>query len=276
MATPSEDEYIEVDGLPLDTPAWSHENLGAIYNTPGFRGPGRTVAQRQGEQPRPRIVGPRPVDVRLLVFGHTDSDGNPTSTQLQGLRGNLDELKAHLDHSLAVGTVKLRHVLDDGAVREAQAQLTDPLEVSQAGETVRCVANLWLPDGALRDTALVSTSATDAFPLTVPNPGSGDQLDTVITLSGDATSVTLTNGTWGNNTDLTVAVDLSAGDVTVDTDKLTATQGAASVVGSVSHNTDGVMAARWLPLRKNGDNAIEVSHNGTTLTVTVEHYPRWL
>lgn len=277
MAVAVEDEYAEVAGLPLDTPAWSHENLGELYQSAPMRGSGLEVAQRYGERPRARVPRARPVDCVLLVNGHSDSDGNATTSLLAGIRANLDELKTALRPRLnADGTLALRHVLDDGSVRTGVCQLQGEVEVAQAGETVRCVVPLWLPDGVLRSAAATSASATDAFPLTVGNVGSADQFDSVITLSGDATSVTLSNATWGDATDLTVAVDLSAGDVTVDTDAMTAVQGTNSVVASVSWSTDGAFAGRWLPLLAGADNSIGVSHDGTTLTVSVEHYPRWL
>lgn len=479
MAVASEDEYVEVDGLPFDTPGWSHENLGAIYNSPGVRGGGTALAQREGEKAGARIVGPKSLPIELLVFGHSDSDGNATANLLRGLRGNLDELKREMRArgNVGGGTVMLRHVLEDGGVRETPCQAISELTVEQAGETARAGVDLWLPEGVMRDTSVTSDSGlehagsvvdsfaaqagypsgltwdgtyfwnadasadtiykldtsfnlVDSFAapgtkplglawdgaslwnvdsidntiyeldpadgstlssfahpgsgtawglawdgsnlwigdsgdvvyevdttgtiisqfnsngpvglgwdgtdlwivdhkqdevrktqtdgtvlttfaapgasgesrgleadgfnlyisnrgddliyklgqdLSVPNAGTADQLDLLLTLSGDATSTKIENRSWGPATWLNLAVDLANGDVTVDTDELTAEQGTTNVVGSLTHSTDGALPARWLPLLAGVTNTLVVSVNpGATVTPTVEHYQRWL
>lgn len=279
MATAVGDEYVTVDGVPLDTPAWRTLDRSMLYDVADRRGSGATIAQRRGETARARIGQPRPVDLPMVVLGTVDSDGVDHADSRVGLRKNLDELKRALSPGMntSAGTVTAQHQMADGSVRQAIVQLTGQLDTAPRGPTaMQAVAELWLVEGVWRDTTLTSASATDAFPLTVPNAGSADQFDLTITLSGDATTVTLSNSTWGADTDLTIAVDLANGDVTVDTDRMTAVQGSTNVIASVSHNTDGAFPARWLPLLAGTDNSIGVSHDGSTLTVTVEHAARWL
>lgn len=280
MATVSADvtEWLSFDGTPLDTPAWETVDLGVIYGSPQLSGSGQPIAQRVGEHPHARLPGPKRIGLPMRIFGDRDSDGNPWSDPVEGLRRNTEELHRKLRPRLNVtgGVATLTHHLSTGATRDGPAQLAAALETgAQDDVALRAVARLWLPDGGLADSVATSASATDATSLVVANPGTADQLDMVVTLSGDATSVTLTNPDWGDATDLTVAVDLSAGDVTVDTGEMTATQSGASVIASVSHTTDGAFPMRWLPLIAGQDNTLGISHNGTTLTVTVDHNPRW-
>lgn len=281
MATVSSDvtEWLDVAGTPLDTPAWETIDLGVIYGMAGLRGSGVPLAQRVGEDPRARIPAGKPIDVPLRIFGVEDSDGNAWADPVEGLRRNTEELKQALRPRLNAsgGTATGTHHLSDGSTRESPVQLTGQLATSAREDAValRAVAALWLPEGMWKSTTATSNSAS-AFPMSIGNAGTADQFDLTITLSGDATSVTLSNSDWGASTDLTVAVNLANGDVTVDTGAMTATQGGSSVVGSVSHNTDGAFPARWLPLVAGQANSIGVSHDGTTLTVTIDHYPRWL
>lgn len=278
MATAVGDEYLEVDGLPLDTHAWRTIERSSLYDPPDLRGSGVELSQRRGEEARAPIEQARSVRLRMAVFGTQDSDGNAHADSRMGLQANLDELKTKLRPRLSGdGTMRAVHRMPDGSTREARCHLNGRLRAEPSGATaMRAVVRLLLPEGVWRDTTLTSASATDSFPLSVSNPGSADQFDSTITLSGDATSVTLSNGTWGPDTDLTVAVDLNNGDVTIDTGDMTAVQGSADVVGSVSHSTDGAFPARWLPLLAGQDNSVGVSHDGTTLTVSVEHAVRWL
>lgn len=277
MATvPSDvDEYVKFDGLPLDTPAWEMQDLAALYDSTGATGSNVDMAYHQGEQARRRWPGPKRVELGIRVFGNVDSDGNATTSLLGGLRANLDELKRALRPRLFdTGTALLVHELDDGNSRTAQAQVVSPLQTSGLqGVAVNGVVDLLIPEGVLRSsqqtTASGSSSSGAAFDLTVDNPGTVTQLDSVISLSGTATSVLFeSNGVSGVSLD--VQVDLGSGDVMVDTGVFTVDQGGNDMHGNVT----SAGHERWLPIPPNGDTWT-VTPTGGDVTVDVEHFAPW-
>lgn len=269
------DEYVKVDGLPLDTHAWETLDLAALYDSTPVTGSNVDLAYHPGQKPRRRWPGPKRVELGIRVFGNVDSDGNPTTSLLGGLRRNLDELKQVLRPRLFdTGTALLVHELDDGGSRTARCQVVAPLQTSgMQGVAVNGVVDLLVPDGVLRSsqqtTASGSSSSGAAFNLTVDNPGSATQLATVISLSGTATSVLIeSNGLSGVQLD--VQVDLNNGDVTVDTDVFTVQQGGNDMHGNVS----AAGHERWLPLEPGGDTWT-VTPTGGDVTVDVEHFAPW-
>lgn len=246
MATPTEVEYTSIDGLPLDTPAWQDTNpewyLGA-GDVAG--GGGQRAAYAEGEEAAPTWPGPRRVDKVVEIRGERDPDGNAHPSLLTGIRRNTDTLKRVLRPRFSGdGTVPLRVHLADDTDREGRCQITGPVQpVVRGGVVVRAVIPLWLPAGVLRDVTptVVSGSGSAAFQLAVPNPGSVDQLDAQITLTGTATAVEITSPAYGGLV-LTFTGALGGG-VVIDTGEFTALRDGLDVHGLVSAQGPG----RWLP-----------------------------
>jgi phage-related protein len=142
---------------------------------------------------------------------------------------------------------------------------------------VRAALDLSIPGAVLRDeAATIATSPSVAAPATadlvVPNPGTADQYELAITLTGTASTVRLTNLTW----DPTAGTYLEfngtlGGGVTIDTAAWTATRDGISVIGLVAHAGH----ERWLPLAP-GNNTIRIAPTGGNVTVSVSHLAAYL
>lgn len=280
MATANQDEYLEVDGVPLDTPAWQvTNNYPWLYLPASVRGADVLVADRPGLDPAPVIRDVKRGPLAMEVYGDVDSDGAATADLPTGLRDNVDELLAAIRPPAWTldGTQTLRHIHPTAAARQAPGRLTVVNFEWVAGNAARLMLDCIIPRGVLRGETVDSStsgSVSAQTTFTVTHPGNDPQEQSTITLSGTATSVLLENLTWQADGDayLDVAVDLGNGDVTIDTGQATVTQGGSDVHGNV---TAGLHIWRtWLPLAP-GDNDIRVTPTGGSVTVTWDHYPTW-
>lgn len=268
MATATADEYAELDGLPLYTAAWYTNSLAALYDSSAADGEGTDLAYHHGQEPSPRWLAPRIVALPVTVIGNFDSDGDAHANVRTGLRRNLDELKAKLRPDTG-GTVPLIHRHPDGD-REARCQPTGPLTTRAIGPTaMRVVVDLWLPDGVMANTSSSNADGTGSaeFEVEVPNPGTADQYDATISLSGTATSVTIVSD-LGHS--LMYSGDLSVGAVSLKTGPMTADRVGTDVHGLVSSSYP-----RWLPIPAGGDTWT-VTPTGGSVTLAVSHKAPWL
>jgi hypothetical protein len=93
--------HLEINGVPLSTPAWEHTNLQAVLGAAAVRGENVIMPGAVGV----RAVRRRPTEtnhtLELTVFGDRDWEGLPYDDGVMGLIANLEHLKANVVDPLA-------------------------------------------------------------------------------------------------------------------------------------------------------------------------------
>jgi len=267
-------EFLEINGVPLATPAWEAEDLSGLYDSPAVRGEDVAVPYHEGQTPLRRINDAKRVQIPVHVFGDLDHEGATHADPLVGLQANMDYLKQALrprQNATVAGTWPIRHILPDESTRVGDGHVIPPFQPVYLGEMFKLIVDLLIPAGVLRavDPIVVSGST----PLVVPNPGTADQYNLVLELTGSATSVRIFNDTWdtSGNTYLEFLGGFGTG-VVIDTGAWTAVRDEVSVVGLLEHAGH----ERWLPLLAGVDNSLRIEPEGGTATLEVTHYPAYL
>ena len=272
-------EYVTIDGVPLATPAWEINDLSELWDVADVLGETQPVPYRRGVVPFRRAYGGKSVSFPLTVFGAEDPDGVAYLNARAGLAANRDLLVRDVLRPLQVesgdGTRTLVYHHPDGSTRSGPVLPAGGLRPTPIGPTAfAATLALVLVEGGLRSTVDVdetsaSVPAATTGTLTVPNPGTDYQDAAVLTLTGTATAVRITNttadpdgGVW-----LEFGGALTGG-VTIDTATFSAVRSAISVVGLVTFSG----FERWLPLVP-GDNVLEIEPTGGTATLNVTHRP---
>lgn len=101
--TLTSDEYVEIDGVPLATPAWTLGNLFVVWAGPATRGEDRVIPGAAGRLPKPRRVDSRPVSLELVIVGDFDWDGTPVTDFREGLWLNVQHLRENVTDPTGVG-----------------------------------------------------------------------------------------------------------------------------------------------------------------------------
>jgi hypothetical protein len=270
------EEYVEIGGLVLATAAWECVDFSALYDAPPVRGDDVAIPYHEGAQPFRRTIDARRVVLPMVVYGDHEREGDVSTGSRLTLRDNLDALKREVARpgQSGDGTKLLRHVFSDGEVRQAPCHVIPPLQIGAfSPSSVRCTIDVIIPGGVLRSGVrqdVVSDLASDS--LVVPNGGTGDQFESLVTLAGDATVVTIRNLTWdpSGGTWIRYTGSISTG-VLIDTRDWTVLSGGVNAVGRLTHAGH----ERWLPLLP-GPNHLEIIATGGNATVRVQHYPAWL
>lgn len=279
MATPTQSEYIEVDGVPLATAAWETEDFASLWDTAEVLGDDQPVPYRRGVVPFRRAWGGKRVDIPLTIFGDYDPDGNPASDPRDQLWANRREFIRTIARPLRVGSSDgsrtIRYYAPDGNTYAGPGKVVGGLQPTAFGPSALKVSlALVLTEGGLRsetqvDVTSSSVSAGGSEDKTVPNPGDDYQDALLLDITGTATDVVLTNLTADPGGDVfwEFGGSLSTG-VTVDTELFTCVRDAVSVTGLVTFGG----FERWLPLVP-GDNTIRIEPTGGTAQVRFRHYP---
>ncbi len=92
-------EYLEVNGVPLYTPAWIILNHTPLRLPPDTVGRNRRLS-RGRVVPMPKYATETVRSLRLHVFGSHDIDGNLYPDSRAGLDANIDFLMANVDTTL--------------------------------------------------------------------------------------------------------------------------------------------------------------------------------
>lgn len=276
------EEYLEFNGVPLATPGWEITDLSGLWDAPAVRGEDRLVPYHEGVLPLRRWIDMKRAQLPLIVYGDLDHEDAPHVDARAGLLENLDYLKQRVlrpnQSATITGTRNLKHHLPDGSVREADAIILPPWQPVTVGpHTLRGVLDVLIPGGVMRSgtaTNVTSASIPAGTPtaFTVPNPGTADQYDVVIELTGSATQVTLEATTWDPNGDTYLEFNGSLGTLTtIDTGEFTAVRDGVGVIGLIDHSGH----ERWLPLVP-GDNTITITAVGGNVVAEFTHFAPYL
>ena len=272
-------ERVEIDGIPLSTPAYEVTDFSELWDIPDVIGSLDSVPYRRGVVPFRRQWSGKRVRLPILVAGTYDENGDPHASERGGLILNRDALVRDVIRPLQVetgdGTRTLRYLRPDGLTLAGPCSLAGRMSPTPVGPgAFRAAIEVELVEGGLRaetpvDVTSDPVASGGSGTLTVPNPGTDYQDSAAFTLTGDATAVTLTNLTAnaGGDVFLTFGGDLT-GDVEIDTGAWTAERSGVSVVGLVIYSG----FERWLPLVP-GDNEIQIEPTGGSATLQVIHSP---
>lgn len=278
MATPNRTEYLEIDAVPLSTPAWEIEDLSSLWDMPTIRGDSGLVPYRRGVIPFRRSFGPKLVDLPFVIVGDSDPDGGVPADARAQLWANRDELMRTVWRPLqisATGSRLVRYYTPDGSTLAGPGKIVGGLRPVPTGPlALRGAIALELSEGGLRSETLTDVTSAEVadgaqLDFTVPNAGNDYQDELLIDLTGTATVVRLTNLTADadENVFWEFGGSLDSG-VAVDTSDFTAIRDSISVVGLVNHSG----YEKWMPLVP-GDNTIRIEPTGGTVTVQFRHFP---
>lgn len=95
--------YLELDGIPMATPAWEIPNLSAFLDTPTLRGADRILPGVDGGIPYQRRVSPTVYTFPLDVVGLVDWDNAPVADPFEQLNIHMQYLRENLTASTGVG-----------------------------------------------------------------------------------------------------------------------------------------------------------------------------
>ena len=213
-------------------------------------------------------------DERRLTFGITINQPNAAD-----LESTMDDLRK----LIAPRTQKtLSLTREDASVLETQAIVDAPLQVARVTNTLaRVIVEFVMPRPFFRlDTAIAdntTTINTSPKAMTVTNPGTIEEREPIITLTGPLQNTTITNTTVGVS--MTYTGTIAGGEVvTISTNsygEFTATStagGGTNVIGNISHN--GAAALMVLDV---GSNTLSVTDStATTGTVKVSFHAPYL
>lgn len=100
------DNYLELGGVPLNTPAWTHTNLADVLSAPELRGENRVIPGAVGVRPLRHRPNQTTRTVNLVVYGDVRWDGVRRADPVGGLAANLRYLMDNIVNPLVPNTVR--------------------------------------------------------------------------------------------------------------------------------------------------------------------------
>lgn len=152
MPTITRVEYVEINSVPLATPAWEVNDLSPLWDVAGLRGEDRVVPFAEGALPLRRFRDEMRCQIPLTVYGDVDQDGTPQSDARIGLMENLDYLRVNIltPNTVGDGTWELTLHMPDGSTRTADCFVLPPFQMSIISPScVRGVLDILIPQGFL-------------------------------------------------------------------------------------------------------------------------------
>lgn len=86
------DHHLEIDGVPLSTPAWEHLNIGSLYSGATVRGENRILPGAGGRRGLPWRSDETTRTLTLAIFGNRSWDGTVNADPVAGLWANVAHL----------------------------------------------------------------------------------------------------------------------------------------------------------------------------------------
>lgn len=268
------DEYLELNGVPLNTPAWHVTDYTPLLDGPEIRGGNLTIPRRRGQVPRMRLTDSRTVTLPIVIYGDKDFEGNAHADSHIGLTDNLNQLKYFLNMSSSKNITTIpaifHRVMGD---LQTDVQVGAALDLQALGTTAaRGSLTLTIPSGIWRSSGSpisVSHTVGGSHTLTLNIGGTAEVFDAVITLSHHANSLSITNNANACAISYPFA---SSNALSIDAGTYIALDGATDVSGKIISTNSPF----WLPLVP-GANEIVVSRpGGGSATLTFTYREAWL
>lgn len=95
--------YLDIDGVPLSTPAWEVTNLEAVASGPDVRGEPRILPGAFGARAnllRPTVTL---ISLQLYIYGDRDPEGNVQPDGHEGVIANIDRLRSTVTDPVMTG-----------------------------------------------------------------------------------------------------------------------------------------------------------------------------
>lgn len=142
--------YVEINSVPLATPAWVVMDMSPLWDAPGLRGGDRRIPYEDGEQPLRRFLEPLRVVVPLLIRGDRDQDNAAYSNTMIGLQTNLDYLRSNIltPSTSDPGTWPIVLHMPDSTTRSSDCFVIPPLQIKPIGRNAFTgVLDILVPSG---------------------------------------------------------------------------------------------------------------------------------
>lgn len=276
--TIASDEYMEVDGTPLQTYAMNIETVGGTRRSPTkFRGENKKVPHRRGARFVPKVPDQRTLSLNMWVRG-CDDDGNiPVGRTSRALyEQNLDRLMNLLWRAEDDQMVLTKRVFKGEAISpvDALAEFAGGLEPTMIGRrAAKMTVDLLLADPYFYDRSYTTVNLVNGNN-TIVVPGTAKTTKIKVTINGARNVTRIRNVTYG--VDTTYNDSLNAGDVALlDIDSFNAYK-TPSAQTQVKMNTKIVHQGdpEWLYL-KPGTNVIALSSTSGAGTVQLQYKAAW-
>jgi len=147
-----ETEYVEINGVPLATPAWTINDLSPLWDAATLRGDDRVVPFSDGAYPLRRFRDEMRVQIPITIYGQKKWDDTDYANVRIGLMTNVDHIRTNLltPATTSDGTWNLILHLPDGTTRSAACFVIPPIQIEGLGPSaVRGVLDIVIPQGFL-------------------------------------------------------------------------------------------------------------------------------
>ena len=276
--TIASDEYMEVDGTPLQTYAMNIETVGGARRAPTkFRGDNVKIPHRRGGRFRKKVPDQRTLSLNMWVRGCDDDGKIPSGRTARALyEQNLDRLINLLWRGEDDQMVLTKRVFKGEAITpvDALAEFSGGLEPSMIGRrAAKMTVDLLLADPYFYDRTWTTVTLANGNNSIVV-PGTAKTTKIKVTINGARNVTRLRNSTYGVET--TYNDSLNAGDVALlDIDAFNAYK-TPSGQTQVRMNTKVVHQgdAEWLYL-KPGTNVIALSSTSGAGQVQLQYKAAW-
>lgn len=115
--------YLELNAVPLATPAWEIPDLSPLLDSPALRGGDRVKPGADGATATRRVRSAYIVTLPLDIFGDLDADGNPYTTPLEGFQEHRDYLETGCGFALTTGDGTVPAVFHRGGLAAVGADV---------------------------------------------------------------------------------------------------------------------------------------------------------
>lgn len=204
-------------------------------------------------------------DERKITFGIAI-----IASSAQDLEETIDDLKALLAPRK---TQTLEMTMEDSSVRTAKASVDSPLQINRfSAKIARAVVEFTLCEPFWRDKNDIedNTTTINASPkaMTVTNPGTVEERDPTIILTGPLKNIVITNST--NGCVLTYGATINNGDTvtikTVDGEYKATLTGGTNVIGNITHSPESALFV--LDVGENTLSVTDDTHTTGTVQIT--------
>lgn len=99
--------HLEIDGVPLSTPAWEHLDIHLLYSAPSVRGENRVMPGAAGRRALPWRPDETMRTLTLAIYGDKSWDGTTNADPVAGLWANIAHLQNFVvDNPLNAGSTR--------------------------------------------------------------------------------------------------------------------------------------------------------------------------
>lgn len=117
--------HLEIDGVPLSTPAWEHLDIHTLYSAPDRRGENRVMPGANGRRALPWRHDETMRTITLAIFGDKSWDGSLNADAVAGLWANV----AHLQSFVFANPLNAGSTREATIKRDGQTDLTATIQV---------------------------------------------------------------------------------------------------------------------------------------------------